>query len=118
MRSRYTAYSTANVEYIAQTMKSPALDQFDAEDARAWAQSVSWIKLKVVAASMNGDKGFVEFIAYFIDQGKAQTLHEASEFQRINGRWYYLDGKKPVNPGRNDPCLCGSGKKYKKCCGL
>ena len=20
-------------------------------------------------------------------------------------------------PGRNDPCLCGSGKKYKKCCG-
>lgn len=20
-------------------------------------------------------------------------------------------------PNRNDPCLCGSGKKYKKCCG-
>ncbi|MEH6824265.1 MAG: PBPRA1643 family SWIM/SEC-C metal-binding motif protein [Motiliproteus sp.] len=20
-------------------------------------------------------------------------------------------------PGRNDPCSCGSGKKYKKCCG-
>jgi SWIM/SEC-C metal-binding protein len=20
-------------------------------------------------------------------------------------------------PGRNDPCHCGSGKKYKKCCG-
>jgi uncharacterized protein YecA (UPF0149 family) len=20
-------------------------------------------------------------------------------------------------PGRNDPCICGSGKKYKKCCG-
>jgi len=28
---------------------------------------------------------------------------------------------KPVvkgkEPGRNDPCPCGSGKKYKKCCG-
>lgn len=24
------------------------------------------------------------------------------------------NGKKP---GRNDPCPCGSGKKYKKCCG-
>lgn len=23
-----------------------------------------------------------------------------------------------MNPGRNDPCLCGSGKKYKHCCGL
>lgn len=21
-------------------------------------------------------------------------------------------------PGRNDPCICGSGKKYKKCCGV
>ncbi|MFY8124504.1 MAG: SEC-C metal-binding domain-containing protein, partial [Silanimonas sp.] len=20
-------------------------------------------------------------------------------------------------PGRNDPCACGSGKKYKACCG-
>lgn len=20
-------------------------------------------------------------------------------------------------PGRNDPCTCGSGKKYKQCCG-
>lgn len=24
---------------------------------------------------------------------------------------------KPPEPGRNDPCPCGSGKKYKKCCG-
>ena len=22
-----------------------------------------------------------------------------------------------AQPGRNDPCPCGSGKKYKKCCG-
>src|SRR5579883_2882004 len=22
-----------------------------------------------------------------------------------------------MKPGRNDPCLCGSGRKYKKCCG-
>ena len=25
--------------------------------------------------------------------------------------------KKAVKVGRNDPCPCGSGKKYKKCCG-
>ena len=25
--------------------------------------------------------------------------------------------RKPKKIGRNDPCLCGSGKKYKKCCG-
>ncbi|MEG2597224.1 MAG: SEC-C metal-binding domain-containing protein, partial [Oscillospiraceae bacterium] len=29
--------------------------------------------------------------------------------------------KQPIHSkkiGRNDPCPCGSGKKYKKCCGL
>ncbi|MCA9791670.1 MAG: SEC-C domain-containing protein, partial [Candidatus Eremiobacteraeota bacterium] len=41
---------------------------------------------------------------------------------RLDGRWYYLDGvETPVQAGpkvgRNDPCPCGSGKKYKKCCG-
>ncbi|MEG1849984.1 MAG: SEC-C metal-binding domain-containing protein [Oscillospiraceae bacterium] len=25
--------------------------------------------------------------------------------------------KKTDKVGRNDPCPCGSGKKYKKCCG-
>lgn len=25
--------------------------------------------------------------------------------------------RKRVDPGRNDPCPCGSGKKYKRCCG-
>jgi uncharacterized protein len=25
------------------------------------------------------------------------------------------EGKR--RPGRNDPCICGSGKKFKKCCG-
>jgi preprotein translocase subunit SecA len=25
--------------------------------------------------------------------------------------------RKEVTIGRNDPCTCGSGKKYKKCCG-
>jgi len=25
--------------------------------------------------------------------------------------------KKAVKVGRNDPCPCGSGRKYKKCCG-
>ncbi|MBW2373532.1 MAG: SEC-C domain-containing protein, partial [Deltaproteobacteria bacterium] len=26
-------------------------------------------------------------------------------------------GSRPGKVGRNDPCPCGSGKKYKKCCG-
>jgi preprotein translocase subunit SecA len=26
--------------------------------------------------------------------------------------------REAVKVGRNDPCPCGSGKKYKKCCGV
>ncbi|RPJ81797.1 MAG: hypothetical protein EHM18_16465 [Acidobacteria bacterium] len=28
-----------------------------------------------------------------------------------------LKAEGKTHPGRNDPCTCGSGKKYKKCCG-
>jgi preprotein translocase subunit SecA len=34
--------------------------------------------------------------------------------QPARGKTVKRDGKKV---GRNDPCPCGSGKKYKKCCG-
>ncbi|MFO7552268.1 MAG: SEC-C metal-binding domain-containing protein, partial [Haliea sp.] len=32
-------------------------------------------------------------------------------------RFSRLRGPDVVQPGRNDPCPCGSDKKYKKCCG-
>jgi uncharacterized protein len=36
----------------------------------------------------------------------------------INRYWRKLETVKKAGPaGRNDPCPCGSGKKYKKCCG-
>ena len=37
---------------------------------------------------------------------------EITKEQRLSGTVI-----KPKEPGRNDPCPCGSGKKYKKCCG-
>jgi SEC-C motif domain protein len=126
MRSRYTAYTKADMDYIARTMKSPALDQFDAKTAKQWAVSIEWIRLEVVASSCEDNKGFVEFLAHFYQNKKRHVLHERSEFHRENGLWYYVDGIAPRDiamplslsqVGRNEACLCGSGKKYKKCCG-
>jgi uncharacterized protein YecA (UPF0149 family) len=37
---------------------------------------------------------------------------EITKEQRLSGTVI-----KEKEPGRNDPCPCGSGKKYKKCCG-
>ena len=52
--------------------------------------------------------------------------HELAEFRKSGDTWYFFDGKM-VGPGqftretpkvgRNDPCPCGSGRKFKKCCG-
>jgi SEC-C motif-containing protein len=52
--------------------------------------------------------------------------HEVAEFKKEEGTWFFVDGHAPkyeqvkrqgAKIGRNAPCPCGSGKKYKKCCG-
>src|SRR5438552_688094 len=65
MRSRYTAYSKANIDYIAHTMQGRAAEGFNPEEAKKWAKSIRWIRLEVLSASMDGDRGEVEFKAYY-----------------------------------------------------
>ncbi len=90
MRSRYTAYSLANIDYIQETMLGDALQDFDAVDAREWAQSIKWLKLEVIRSNMIAEnKAIVEFIAYYRHQNKKHQLHEISQFELINQRWYY-----------------------------
>lgn len=45
--------------------------------------------------------------------GSAQTAREEGT---VNGASASLNGSETGKLGRNDPCPCGSGKKYKKCC--
>lgn len=92
MRSRYTAYYQMNMDYIARTQKSPAADNFDAEDARKWAKKTSWVGLEVIKTEYDSHKGIVEFRAYYNINGKKNVLHEISEFIFENRRWYYVDG--------------------------
>lgn len=89
MRSRYSAYSQANIDYIEQTMKGPAAKNFDKEDARAWAKQVTWLGLEVLSSESKPPLGWVEFIAHFSDQGVKQEIRELSEFELENGRWFY-----------------------------
>lgn len=115
MRSRYTAYAQINIDYIGSTMKGPALQHFNADEAREWAQKLTWEGLTVLHSKTLGAKGWVEFLAKYSVHGHHQSLHELSEFMLENGKWYYIDGTTP-KVGRNDLCFCGSGKKFKKCC--
>ena len=94
MRSRYTAYSLANMDYILETMKPPAATGFDAKSTRKWAKKIKWTGLKIVSTQQNAIHGTVEFIACYDDaKKKKHILHEISEFHFENGRWVYFDGK-------------------------
>jgi len=129
MRSRYSAYTIHQIDYIEQTNDPRFRDSFDRDAALAWAQESEWMGLEIIAtrAGTPGDAtGEVEFKARFKREGKEETHHEVSLFTWFSKdkRWYYTDGKDILEPlraepkaGRNAPCPCGSGKKFKKCCG-
>ena len=88
MRSRYTAYSRNNLDYIEQTMRGEALEHFE----RKKGNGIEWIKLDVLFSEEDGDQGTVQFIATFLYQGVENLMHEKSSFERIDGKWYYTKG--------------------------
>ncbi|HVY53483.1 MAG TPA: YchJ family metal-binding protein [Gammaproteobacteria bacterium] len=92
MRSRYTAYSLADIGYIQRTMKPPAALGFKPEEAFEWANSINWLRLEVIKTSCQGIKGSVEFKAYYQSSKKEFCIHEVSEFRLEEGSWYYVDG--------------------------
>jgi len=125
MRSRYTAYTKKNVDYIVKTTHPSKRRTGDEQGIRAWSKRATWLKLEVLNSRMifGNEEGQVEFIAYTIELGTPQQYRERSTFKKEDGVWYYLRGEMPSNNmitkavGRNESCPCGSGKKYKKCCG-
>ncbi len=49
---------------------------------------------------------------------RKQTVKITSQSGSDDGTVKKEPKKADKKPGRNDPCPCGSGKKYKKCCGI
>ena len=128
MRSRYSAFVVKNVDYLGDTLAPESKHDYDENQVKTWAETSTWLGLEIVSTSKglaDDETGEVEFIAKFRQSGAIHTHHEASRFEKRDGNWLYLDGdivppmpiKKDKKVGRNEPCPCGSGKKYKKCCG-
>ncbi len=124
MRSRYSAYVLRNADYLLKTWDvttRPKEIDFSNE-------TVEWQRLSVDMVKKGGSKdskGLVEFKAVYLLDGEEHVMTEISRFTKQAGRWFYLDGKvksiskanQQVNEGKNAPCACGSGKKFKRCCG-
>jgi len=121
LRSRYTAYALGRGGYLDATWHPSARSAHDADSPDP---AIEWRGLEVVRVENGEDEARIEFVARFTIDGRAGELRETSRFARDEGRWYYVDGTRPgparraaPRTGRNDPCPCGSGRKFKKCCG-
>jgi SEC-C motif domain protein len=122
MRSRYTAYTLANTDYILQTMKGKPLQGFNKDESKQWAKKVKWIGLEVIKSYLETpEKGFVAFCATYLEGNQLKLIDELSEFQKEDNSWFYVNGVHSIKKnttqkiGRNTPCPCGSKKKFKNC---
>lgn len=118
MRSRYTAFTLADNQYLMNSWaKETRPKEIHTED-----DNIQWLSLEIKECedgTSNDTKGFVNFTARFLSGGHFCKLHERSSFIKENNLWCYLDGEtdsETEKVGRNTPCPCGSGKKYKRCC--
>ncbi|MEE4359159.1 MAG: YchJ family protein [Desulfococcaceae bacterium] len=130
MRSRFSAYAKKITDYI---VKSTHPDQRQADSPQTvedWAQNTRWHSLNILECTDGGPEdteGSVEFVADYTEKNKRKKHHELAQFKKKDGKWFFYDAGLPqikqyIRPepkiGRNTPCPCGSGKKYKKCCGI
>lgn len=95
MRSRYTAYVLQLEDYLLQTWHADTRPMsLNLEEDTA----TKWLGLQIKHAETTSEStATVEFVARYKVNGKAERLHELSEFVHIDGRWYYLTGSDPSN---------------------
>ena len=107
MRSRYTAYGLRNEPYLLATWHAstrPTEPLFSAEEKLHWLglEVKSALRLRQRKAEItDSNHDTVEFVARFKVGGRAERLHEVSNFVRepdpADGalRWFYVDGHFP-----------------------
>jgi SEC-C motif-containing protein len=111
MRSRYTAFVLGDSNYLLSSWHSDYKPKSVVLDS-----STHWLNLEIIASS----NGFVHFKAYSLLGDQISILEEKSNFEKVNNQWFYTKGElipaKSYKMSRNTSCICGSGKKFKRCC--
>lgn len=130
MRARYTAHTQANIAFILRSHHPATRSDIDEASTAKWAQESDWLGLDIRHVDGGGEKdptARIEFVARYRDgNGKRHDHAEIALFEKHNNEWFFKDAEVPKvsqfkrdapKQGRNDPCACGSGRKFKKCCG-
>ena len=129
MRSRYSAFVLVKPNYIVKTTIPAQQKLLDMHAIESWAKETDWAGLEIITHTPKLGKRHaqVEFKAYFnISDNKddgIQAHHELSAFVKVTdktnneARWYFLDPTVSMSVTQKQPCICGSGEKFKRCCG-
>jgi SEC-C motif-containing protein len=128
MRSRYSAYTVHAIDYVINTCIKKGEQDIDIKQTKEWSEQSTWLGLTILAVDKGGvhdAEGTVEFEARYEHNGLRDRHHEKAVFKKQDGVWLYDEGailpetivRSAPKVGRNDLCPCGSGKKYKHCCG-
>ena len=114
MRSRYSAFVLGLADYLLASWHPDTRPTDLALD-----NSPKWASLQILGSETHGNSGKVHFRAIYRTADGWGYLEEHSDFRHENGHWYYHSGNPQegtLKPGRNEPCPCGSGRKFKACC--
>ena len=123
MKARYSAYATGAIDFLEKSTHSKTRKHFDREGAERWSQDSRWLGLTILETdSALPGRAHVNFEARYEEKDGTPVLHrERSLFEIEGDQWRFVSGGAipavSQKIGRNEPCPCGSGKKYKKCCG-
>ena len=128
MRARYTAFTRSDIDFIMASHHSRTRGEVNREEIESWSKDSKWLSLRIVDVKQgqpSDSRGIVTFRAQYELDGKMTDHWEHALFEKEENEWRFLDAQplktQPIvrtpKPGRNDPCNCGSGKKFKKCCG-
>jgi SEC-C motif domain protein len=128
MRARYSSYVKGEIDFIATScITKEGGNDIDLDETKKWSKESEWFGLTIHSSSKGGasdTEGVVDFSADYARNGMRDEHREIATFKKVDGKWLYADGKmigttitrSAPKTGRNDPCPCGSGKKYKHCC--
>ena len=125
MRARYSSYVKHEIDYIINSCaEEDDVAEIDRKATEDWSRQSQWNGLQILRTE-KGEKENEAIVEFTADYQMHDLHHEISLFREIDGDWKYVAGnvipttikRVGAKVGRNDPCPCGSGKKYKQCCG-
>lgn len=119
MRSRYSAFALGLIDYIIDTTLPSQQSLLNKEDIANWSQNSTWLGLQITEHhSLDSNHASVTFIAHWQENNQTYQHQEHSIFVYTDNQWFFIDPTVLNKASRNEACICGSHKKFKKCCGI